>query len=307
MHGGKIYGKGMKGVIMDPEDLYIDEEESVLVYGVHGKYKKKWASVVKDNIVCKVFKEHYGVLDWLMCRNRAPESFRREITGMRRLIKIFGEDNIEKYTTVPVAVLGIVRDGSYIVFTKICEAQVDDIKLNADDMQKLIRQTLSCVAVLQNHNLVHCDLKPGNILKCGDDFKIIDWELMHKLDWKTSQQYSGDVKFTSPFAYALQGVSVELCLERFVAHCDRKWRQSRLFRVCLDIIARDLEKVGRIDATVFKNHKYHFDMFSLGLTFAYLLFKNKIRHECYLKLIRGLVSLYGFKDASAAFRVQYST
>jgi serine/threonine protein kinase len=300
MHGGKTYGKGMKGIVMDPEDLQVGGEESVLVYVPHGKYRAKWGRLDKTDVVCKVFKEHYGIWDWLLCQNRAPSNFRREIMGMRRLIKIFGLDQIEKYTTIPAGVLGMRKNGLYVTFTKKCEAQIDDVELGVADIQKLIQQTLSCVAVLQKNNLVHCDIKPGNILKCGGDFKIIDWELMQKLDWKTSQHYSGDAKFTSPFAYVIQGKDSDDCLDHWVEMSDPGWRQTRLFKFCHEHIAADLAKIGRDGTVTFKNHKFHFDMFSLGLTFAYLMFKNKIDPEPYMKLLRGLVSLFGFEDASAA-------
>lgn len=49
----------------------------------------------------------------------------------------------------------------------------------------LLLQILKCVSLLQKKNLAHGDIKPANIMFCGDSWKLIDWNMERKLDFDT--------------------------------------------------------------------------------------------------------------------------
>jgi hypothetical protein len=107
--------------------------------------------------------------------------FENELAENRRVIKIFN-DQAEKYLIISALppfqgkdVIGCivylyVGEPIYVCFSTKCENNF------TPDLDKLIADILESIEILQIISYKHNDIKLDNIVKCGDTYKLIDWE-----------------------------------------------------------------------------------------------------------------------------------
>ena len=84
--------------------------------------------------------------------------------------------------------------------------EIIDIHLPIDnvDFEKYVRQILEVLVLLQDHDLVHLDIKPENIMIDNEkkNVKFIDTEFLCKKTNPTCKMMGMSVSYTSPEAYA---------------------------------------------------------------------------------------------------------
>jgi len=109
-------------------------------------------------------------------------NFKNELNGYKKLIKIFKND-VNKYTTIKSGfkynnyeIYGIIFNDNYYIFLERCFKVIEDIKFTQETFNKMTKEILETLNILNANNYIHNDLKPNNIILCKDRFKIIDWE-----------------------------------------------------------------------------------------------------------------------------------
>ena len=73
---------------------------------------------------------------------------------------------------------------------EVCEASVDLVFFDAANIASLFRDMLSALEVVHKHDIVHLDIKPGNILLKDKRFKLCDFGMSLQT---VNGYYSGDI------------------------------------------------------------------------------------------------------------------
>jgi len=84
------------------------------------------------------------------------------------------------------------------------ETQIETGKLSENEVRQLISEVASALVYLHDKKITHRDLKPGNILKVGDKWKISDFGLVRKLQKGSVTMTStllGSAGYAPPEAY----------------------------------------------------------------------------------------------------------
>lgn len=66
--------------------------------------------------------------------------------------------------------------------------RLGDQPLDQSEREAIIDSTLQALSLIHSRDIVHRDIKPGNILKVGDVWKVADFGISRLLDTKTSTQ-----------------------------------------------------------------------------------------------------------------------
>jgi serine/threonine protein kinase len=81
--------------------------------------------------------------------------------------------------------------------------RLGDQPLDLSEREAIIDSTLQALSFIHRKNIVHRDIKPGNILKVGEVWKVADFGISRVLDTKTStqtMQVNGTCLFMPPEA-----------------------------------------------------------------------------------------------------------
>jgi len=84
------------------------------------------------------------------------------------------------------------------------EKQIETGKLSEKEVKQLINEVASALVYLHDKKITHRDLKPGNILKVGDKWKLSDFGLVRKLQKSSVTMTStllGSAGYAPPEAY----------------------------------------------------------------------------------------------------------
>lgn len=198
MNGGDLYGKGVKGVLMDLACVdnksfcyeFIKSAEShglpeITVYTLDNKhYRLNHAETLKFISVLAAA-EDILVKKFTRRRSDAAANFQNEFEGMQILRKIFRTPKeLKAHTTAAILypnILGFVVDrrDHYILNRKCGQTVIPMIKtMNRKTLDQMLKDVLETLVILGRHDYYHTDLKLDNILWCEDTqrFTIIDWE-----------------------------------------------------------------------------------------------------------------------------------
>ena len=325
--GGKIYGKGIKGMAINTisknaDNLYkmltVDQQHIKRIYLIgSGKVKKEiknknissFLSYLqsKNKYIAKIFFTSKSIFRKNIINK---QSFYNELESVNNLIKIYKKD-LKKYTTVmPLVYKGqifygieidydqsIKKNTDYILFYKRCKTTVDQIRMNDKMFRKFIKQILPSLIKLQENNFIHYDIKPDNIVICDDGFKLIDWDISHSFNWHKTHRYSGTPMYSSPISFYINKIpkliAKNLLYYYNVYKGHIKWVQSKQFSELYDRIKNDFDKLlelGYNRKTLYNLYHIKFDLFNFGLVLSNLIFINKLNFHKYKLFIQKIIA-----------------
>jgi serine/threonine protein kinase len=325
--GGKVYGKGVKGMAINTisknaDNLYKmltdDQQHIKRIYLIgSGKVKKEikgknissFLSYLqsKNKYIAKIFFTAKIIFRKNIINK---DSFYNELTSVLNLVKIYKKD-LNKYTTVmPLVYKGqsfygieidydqsIKKNTDYILFYKKCKTTVNQIRMNDKMFRQFIKQILQSLIKLQDNNFNHCDIKPDNIVICDDGFKLIDWDMSHPFNWNKTHKYSGTPMYTSPLTHYLNNVpkliTKNLLYYYNIYKGNKKWVQSKQFSELYDQIKNDFDKLlelGYNRKKLFDLYYMKFDLFNFGLVLSNLIFINKLNFHKYKLFIQKIIA-----------------
>jgi serine/threonine protein kinase len=268
-----------------------------------------------NQYVIKIFKPHKKLLSVLF--NKEDQNYKKEINGIKKIFKIYKND-LEKYTTIKtvlynnLSIIGIQiifknKPTLYGTFSTKCNYEVSDYKFkNTKEFDIFIKQTLESIVIIQENNYAHTDLKPSNIIYCANNktFKIIDWELLKKILWTKNKQYFANKSHNTPLTQYIYGIPVYAALKVFkIMNYEKynEWYSSNEFQEIYNKVKQDLSTITKTKHQLFREYKYTFDIFAIGMTYGQLLIKNKLNFGKYKEFIYKLTDFKdGFKTAKEA-------
>ena len=319
--GGKILGEGQAGIVKeikykkgDKNTLFFDLDNSIRnrikLYGIKKKEhiniinKKDFIKIINKinkNIVVKKFKNYL----WFIS-NLGRNNFKNELNGYKQLLKIFGENNIIKHTSVKPLfsynnnkIYGISFGNSYYTFSEYCYKSLDKLKLTQELYDQLIKNILNMLNILQKNNYIHNDIKPDNIMYCNNEFKLIDWEMSQILNNKEiSFKHCGNTVFNHPIKYYLAGLPYYLCIKlmdiEIYYYKKHNWiKNIKSYEKYKKRTIESLDRLLNLNLTKKQLHKKYckyFDKYAFAINLAYLADKYKLKPAINIinKLMRPL-------------------
>jgi serine/threonine-protein kinase len=149
-------------------------------------------------------------LKFMDCRSKPPAVISSEIRVLRGLRELRHPNIIELfgvYASSRYIILGMERaDGN---LDDLCQAYLDETgsHIPPEHLLELLEQVAEGLDFLANvripgvnqssHGLQHCDVKPSNLLLCGETVKIADFGLCAGTSWKT---HRNGCRGTPPYA-----------------------------------------------------------------------------------------------------------
>lgn len=224
-------------------------------------------------------------------------SFDEEVNGVVSLIQQLGLDAVEKCTPVRFLqyenfkVIGVklckklTLTCDFIMFYNKCEVSLEDVLRNPNNVSQMDKNTFinivkSVLIILkdlqsQNEAIAHGDLKPANIMKCNDEWKLIDWNMSRKLTLDTLKEKDGikpKHRGSSPFYYKLHNFPyVNAMIKNYVNDfMMAQFHPSKFdeFKTFLENSVQSFESVSikQMDQDMlFQEFKLTGDLHSLGL------------------------------------------
>lgn len=230
MDAGAIYGVGVKGKVMDygteVKDLdslqymQLDNVHKITLYVLekgdivektmepefldelinYDKYQKYVIKEFMTNVQNKIF--GYSKRDFMI----------RELDGFRSILPLVKKHKIIGMPYKHTILFGfeIELSGFYgmntrcFVINRKCKDVLNESIVNAfteRQFVKFVEDILKVLAEIQSHGIAHGDIKLDNIMTCGSNYELIDWENCRKLDYTflTQHRYLG----LSPFYFKL--------------------------------------------------------------------------------------------------------
>lgn len=331
MEGGKKYGEGAKGLVMDVPYIESDSEtlyeimkdipiESITLIGVNRSLRLKKEDEIKElieylkgsvGIVCKIFKNR-------IFHETPSESMENEIEGMTGMINIF-KGELKKYTTVQYMefykfrFLGMViktpKKSIHMTFNVGCAKRSDTMSMNESQLKQMIGDLLETLVRIQKYNVIHTDIKADNIVYCENDnrYKLIDWELSSEV--KYGDRIHGSLAMSSPIGMYINGYSSSMIPTLVYAGTymrQRKFLSSPIFKHLYRHVMMEFPMAIKLYSgkeELFRVYKNTVDIYALGATVALLCVLNGIEYEKFAPFVEKSVSqINPYKSAVEALR-----
>lgn len=311
-----MLGEGVKGITYDVPCIKGDNDTlchiiqtkkvtRVTMYGFdkHQDVKdvNRFAEYMKKrrHTITKIFKER----PWYMAfrLDNKEENFKRELSGMKQVYEMLIENTLAIFEFESFRFVGakICFDNDapmYATFTTKCDTTADNMHMNDKLLLQFITDTCDSVLTMQKHDYAHCDIKPNNIIYCKRDnrFKLIDWELGRFLDFNKTRVYHGTFYYSSPLAFYLSGfpfsIAKRVTYLKNLYH-NPSWAKSKIFRLFYALMSYEFDMLyGVSKRTLFRKYKYQLDRHNVGMSIAYLVWKNNLNIDDYFPVIHKLIS-----------------
>jgi serine/threonine protein kinase len=250
---------------------------------------------------------------------KAATNFANEFEGIQTLHSIFGDTGVLQHTTI--AFLGgdivgfALGHTDYYVLNRKCGKDVGSLmaSLTLHEINKMLEQVLRTLDILVRHDFFHKDLKLDNILWCPDTrrYTVIDWDhglKRSQLERMLVRDRDGDAYGSgltaSPIAIFLDTGKTQAtkyasslavyAYMNFIRKQSMSLTQARAFmafveeRVQKPVKALLSTKPSR--ASLFRRYYRNFDVYSLGICLALLVFTRDLPHD-YLELADSMVNV----------------
>jgi hypothetical protein len=307
--GGRLLGEGAHGTVYnvggdsDAPSFYTllmsKSVQSIRIYSSDGFFKN-YTKPQHIILFQDYINESTGKIAKVLKPTKNIENkFENELAENRRVIDIF-DAQAEKYLTISALppflgkdVIGCiiylyVGDPIYVCFSTKCENKF------IPDLDKLIVDILESIEILQITSYRHNDIKLDNIVKCGDKYKLIDWEQIGKIN---DLEKRGTLIATSPIRWYLEGyqpyiskqiMSVKTTMRNF------GFSRSTMYKTVAEKISSEFDSViaensDKSDLAI--KYAYSFDIFMLGMTILHAVYKYKLNYEKYRSIILKFTSL----------------
>lgn len=267
------------------DDLVLSDSDDIVEF-------VKFISKLK-HVIAKVFKSQF-----LLTFSAINADIKDEIEINRRIVELYKKE-AEKYLTIaPIhgfrkhAILGCVistKSGTrlHVTFGHMCN---NAFKVRSPAFMK---DLFKSIIILQKNNTQHNDIKPDNIVLCGDMYKLIDWGQAGPID----KMYIGDFIFSSPIKWYIRGytefISRKLMNVR-AGLTDKAYSRSPYYIEQYARLTKELDMViskNSDRAKLLDEYKKSFDIFMVGMTFLHMIYKYKLNYTKYKPLVERLTSL----------------
>jgi len=198
MNGGIVLGTGQKSIVMDyggKDKETFQHKQFSKIHALYVYLKKKEIVQIKIDphmitTLKSLDKKHHYVVkefkDPFFPGYTSKTYFLRELTGVQHIPSdIIGLNNLYG--------IEVVDDNGthcYTISRKCKNTIKSDMKPR--EFERLVKDILTQLMMVQKQNLAHGDIKLDNIMKCKK-YELIDWENSRTLDYDTlvQQRYLG--------------------------------------------------------------------------------------------------------------------
>jgi len=312
--GGKRLGEGSHGIVYNlcsatDHDSFCDglakfDIQSITLSTLRGTNHITDVEKI-HSFVTKLSKERGKIVKILKSSffdNSIETKYNKEIEMNRWILSIY-KDHSAKYLTIePVhGAVGamIVAEGHpplYVVFGTKCDNHY------ALSLPSFLTHLLESIVILNKHEMIHNDIKPDNIVKCGRRYKLIDWGGSHIALIKNRPMNN---LTTNPLAWYCYGYNSSLCSisipQSFKLELPSVYA-SDVFQKIYATVWKEFALVAtRSREELHEEFKYTFDVFQLGMSLLILIYNKPAYHKKYIPVVQRFTSLLDpFKNAKEA-------
>ena len=306
LEGGAVIGKGTIGIVYDlckSESLCQinpDEVKEIKLYTTRGTLKIKKESIgiffndlksdINKNMIVKIFMK----TEKQDTNEKLKYKMEEELKQNKTIINIYGNRSDKFLTLDPITyqekkVLGAIikkynDESLFTIFGSKCENNYG-VNIN-----RIIKDILESIVILQENNYQHNDIKVKNIVLCGDRYKLIDWGFASSIN---SIEIGADI-ITSPvkmYIYGLSRTESEKILKERNEVKNPEYAKSKMFTENYNRIINQFRNQKSSRKELLEKYKYSFDTFMLGLTVLRLVYENKLDYKKYKPMIEILTDI----------------
>ena len=292
--GGKIYGKGSKGYLIDLYSLPSDDNISFILPGkdkinlinAKGKVQISLDELNKITSSSNLLVKRFNNLD-------------NYISEMEITTHLINSNIVSDYIIYKGEKYYGIQDPDtqeYGILKNQCTLTADKFKIVSSSvaphesflLNDFCRQILDQITNLQNNNYVHCDIKADNIMLCPSSdhsvFKLIDWDLAVNTETYTKSvicknRYIGSATHTSPI---LENTTKELCGTKTLTQSLKRIVSTTLLErrniTSGHNLVNDVTKMFLLSlkpSALISLYKYHIDLYSFSITLFEMLDKER--------------------------------
>jgi len=199
MDGGVVHGVGMKGKVMDYQDIHVKHVQQILVYikRNHTIVEKEVPVEELDTLLQLDKKKEYVVKEFLTpplpmrLQGYTNKTYMlRELKGIQPILSLV--DGIPYKNTTLYGFELINEETHCFTVVRKCKDTLQEKPMSLYLFRRLVVDVLTDLVKLQQQSIAHGDIKLDNIMKCKT-YKLIDWENSRILDYDTlvKQRYLG--------------------------------------------------------------------------------------------------------------------
>jgi serine/threonine protein kinase len=327
--GGAIFGKGAKGRVMDLACVDSQSFCHMLVSAMTDRglpeitvYSLKDKQRRLDHEGSLQFLSALSVAEGLLVKQftrsgtKAAANFNNEFEGIQTLHDVFGTTGVLQHTTVAFLpntdTVGFsVNHRDYFVLNRKCGRDVGSlvVTLKLHDILKMMKDVLGTLDILARHDFFHMDLKLDNILWCPDTdrYTVIDWDhglKRSQLERMLVRDRNGDAYGSgltaSPIAIFLDTGKTQAtkyasaiavyAYMNFIRKQSMSLAEARDFMAFVEKRIQIPVKALLTTHTLFRQYYRNFDVFSLGICLALLVFTRDLPHS-FLELADSMVNV----------------
>ncbi len=206
--GGKIYGKGAKGKVVDifknngekADQYFTDNIDNIKLSYYDGiQFTTLTSSITQEqlsNFLIKTFTKQEDLIREVLVSNDLNN---------KNITTEYIEQNSTKYN-----LLYNNNTRQYGLLKERCQTTLDKYTLTKNptgiSLRKIMEDLLKHVMLLQQNQYTHCDIKADNIMICNGVAKLIDWDKAVYMPEPTqinvcAQDYFGSSTHTSDLVY----------------------------------------------------------------------------------------------------------
>lgn len=235
--------------------------------------------------------------------------FQEELEVNKTVTKAFGSKS-EKFLTIQpvqgfrhhsvVGFVGISTSSSplYVIFGHKCQPNY------TVELDKFVLEITEALVELESHGLKHNDIKPTNVVRCDNRYKLIDWGAT---TGDTKPTRGGGVPMSSPMRYYVGGLPSYLA-RTFpyigVEYEYNDWFNTNQYQDLFNRIDKEFLEILNTTsdrATLFKRYGPSSDLYQLGISMALLMYKHDLTTPKYQHVMERLTSLtHPFRSAKEA-------
>jgi serine/threonine protein kinase len=304
--GGALLGRGVHGTVYNAgktrkrPTLYSmlkkKDIESIRLTTAHG-------DINVDNIV--EFIEKIGTLEHKIAKimnepafykgYSIEEDYRNEIALNHKIVQGFGKkaymlaskpiDSLYKEPVYGV-IIKYINGMDYIIFGHKCEP------IKTLHVKKFLIDCLEELAVLHDMGYIHSDIKHDNMIYCKQRYTIIDFGIAIP---KTKKSLGGSQFFVNPIRLYTDNFP-RIFIKPFIMQKVKARLDPAYKRILEPYIDKSLTELDELRAKYDKNtlnnkYKFNYDIFQLGRTLQYLLYKFRMKNPKYTMYVDRLTSL----------------
>lgn len=202
MDGGVVHGVGMKGKVMDYQDIHVKGIKKAFIYILDKTIVEKEISIDEiDELLALDKKKEYVVKEFLeppfpmKLQGYTKKTYLlRELKGFEKILSVMDFGIPYKNTTL--FGFEFINDESHcFTITRKCKETLKESTLATmthPEFKRFVIDILTDLVKIQKKKIAHGDIKLDNIMKCKK-YQLIDWENSRPLDYDVllKQRYLG--------------------------------------------------------------------------------------------------------------------